>query len=91
MITTAFNSIFRDKDGKIVIWQSPNLPLWGWIVSSLLGKVFTHGAVHAGFQHLAAASLFVWAYLEIRTGGSIFRRILGGIIMLGMVHRFFQS
>jgi len=89
--TNLLGRIFKDKDGKIIIWQDPNIPLWGWIVFSISGIVFQHGAGHKGLQHLAEASLFTWAYLEIRTGESIFRRILGIIITIGIVYGFFRS
>jgi len=87
---TLFDRIFKDRDGKLVIWQSPNILLWGWILFSILGITFKHGAGHTSLNHLATASLFVWAYLEIRSGASIFRQILGGVVMTGIVYGFFR-
>lgn len=86
-----FDKIFKNKDGAIIIWQNPNIPLWGWIVSSILGVILKHGAVHSGFQHLAEASLFTWAYLELRSGESIFRRVLGAIVLVSVAYGFFKS
>ncbi|HSW74809.1 MAG TPA: hypothetical protein VLG16_02970 [Candidatus Saccharimonadales bacterium] len=86
-----FSRIFKDKEGKVIIWQSPNVLLWCWIVSSVLGTLFKHRAGHTGLQRLAEASLFAWAYLEIRTGASIFRQILGAVIITGVVYGFFTS
>jgi len=88
---TLFDRVFKDREGKVTIWQNPNVPLWCWVVFSVLGIVFKHGAGHTGLQRLAEASLFTWAYLEIRTGVNVFRQILGAAIMIGVVYGFFTS
>ena len=82
---------FKDKNGKIVIWQSPNLPLWGWIVFSVIAHLIKAGRLHTGSQSLAQAWLFTWAYLEIRQGDSTFRRILGGLVLASMIFGFFSN
>lgn len=84
-----FDKLFRNKQGNIVIWQAPNIPLWIWIVSSVLERVFTHGHVPTGLQYVSKASLFTWAYLEIKSGESIARRALGVVVMLGLLYEFF--
>jgi hypothetical protein len=85
-----FDKVLRNKAGAIVVWQNPNIPLWGWIACSVLGFVFKHGITHSGLRHLGEASLFAWAYLEIRSGESLFRRILGGLVMASIVFGFFS-
>ena len=84
------NSLFKNNHGKVVIRQTPNMPLWGWVVFSALARVFSLGYAHNGFHSLANISLFVWAYLEIRSGESLFRRILGAMIMIGLLYEFFN-
>jgi hypothetical protein len=86
-----FDRILKNKDGKVVLWQNPNLPLWGWVIFSVLGVVFKHGNLHSGFQYLGKASLFTWAYLEIRSGESMFRRALGLLIMAGILIGTFKA
>ena len=90
-LTSLFDRIFKNKDGKLVLWQNPNLPLWGWIASSVLGAVFKHGNLHSSFQLLGKAALFAWAYLEIRSGESIFRRILGAVVMANILIGVFTA
>lgn len=89
--TTIFDKLFRDANGKVVIWQNPNIPLLGWIVFTALGLIIKHGAAHTGFHRLAEASLFTWAYLEIRSGKSLFRRILGCIVLVSTLYGFFRA
>jgi hypothetical protein len=85
-----FDKVFRNQHGQIVLWQTPNVPLWGWIASTVLGIIFKHTSLHSGLQNAGKAFLFTWSYLEIRTGESMFRRILGAIVMAGIVYGFFK-
>lgn len=81
---------FKDKDGKLAIIQWPNIPLWVWIISSIALRILKHGRPHAGFAFLAGASLFAWAYLEITSGLSPFRKVLGGLVILATVLGHFK-
>lgn len=89
-LTALFNKIFRNNRGNIVVWQWPNMPLYGWIIFTALDVLFKQGNLHHGFHLLAQAFLFTWAYLEVRSGESIFRRVLGLIIFAGIVYNFFK-
>jgi hypothetical protein len=87
----AVASFFKDKDGNVVIWQWPNLPLASWIIFKLLSMVFKTGHVKTGFESLSMAALFTWAYLEITSGSSYFRRVLGVVIIIGLIFGYFKS
>lgn len=84
-----FDRLLKDKQGKIVVWQFPNIPLIGWIVFSLLALFTKQGKLHDALHELAQATLFVWAYLELKMGDSTFRRILGGVVLLSIIIGFF--
>ncbi len=88
--TTFFDKIFKDKDGKIVIWQNPNIALWGWIIFTILTYIVKRGRINKGSQSLASAFLFTWAYLEVLKGDSIFRRVLGAVVLINIVVSFFM-
>jgi hypothetical protein len=88
--TSLFDAIFKNKNGKIVLWQFPNIPLASWIFLSLLELLIKQSRAHSGVHALAEASLFVWAYLEIKMGVSLFRRILGGLVLLSLIISFFR-
>jgi hypothetical protein len=86
-----FGRVFKSKDGKVIVWQKPNLLLWGWILCWPLAMVIRHDAAHRGIQHIGSAALFAWAYLEIRSGDSLFRRILGGVVLGITIYGFFRA
>lgn len=84
MEDTLFNRTFRDGEGKIVIAQMPNPPLWVWL-SATLFKLFpftTSGNIHSGLDAIAFGALFTWAWQELFQGVNYFRRSLGLIVLL---------
>ena len=85
MSNTLFDKTFRDRQGAVVIAQPPNLPLWTWIVATLLKFVFTKGAIFEALDAIAFGSLFTWAWLELFEGVNYFRRALGAIVMIGTI------
>ncbi len=74
----------RDKHGKVAIWQTPNVPLLGWLLFMLATHLIHDPHLKAGVQFLSSAFLLTWAYLEIRSGVSGFRRLLGAVVMLNI-------
>jgi uncharacterized membrane protein len=72
---------FKDSDGKIVIWQKPNIPIIIWVVSLLLVQL-TQGKLGEFFSFISYGALFTWAYLEIFHGVNLFRRLLGLIALV---------
>jgi len=83
-------NFIRNAKGDIVVWQNPNFALWAWIVLTILSKVISDGQLHDGFRLTAQAFLFVWAYMEIRTGESPLRRLLGGVVFASILASFFR-
>jgi hypothetical protein len=78
----SFKNFFTDKHGKVVLWQSPSLPLWSWLAFMLLSKIVSSSGLHTVFKYISLASLVVWALLEITKGASYFRRLLGIIVLV---------
>ena len=76
--------LLEDKDGNIVLWQWPNLPLWGWGIFLLLSRLADDSELRGGFTQASSAFLFVWAYLEITQGVNYLRRAIG-LLVLGVV------
>lgn len=80
-ITKHVKDFCSDKNGKVTLAQSPNLPIVGWIIFKLISIPISNQPVKTGFESIATAFLFVWAYLELFEGDSNFRRLLGALIM----------
>lgn len=72
---------FQDKRGKVVVWQAPNMYLWGWIVFTIAGRLFETGKTHELISTLAFVSIIIWSYLEITDGVNYFRRSLGATVL----------
>ena len=78
--------VFKNKDGKWVIIQFPNLLLSVWIILLLLNALMHNQHIRL----LQSAVLFAWAYLELTKGESYFRKSLGAVILIGVTVSFFM-
>ncbi|HMH31026.1 MAG TPA: hypothetical protein VK534_00940 [Methylomirabilota bacterium] len=78
-----YNKFWKDKNGKVVAWQWPNLPLWVWIATTGLGFVLPAGGIANAVSLAGKAAIIIWALIEIIWGASYFRRLLG-LIVLGL-------
>jgi len=80
-----FDYIFRDKKGRIVIAQIPNVPItiagiaWGL-------EWFVRPVYDMRLDALFYAGLLVWAGWEIGWGVNPFRRVLGLSVFVCTVH-----
>ena len=73
----ALRWLFEDRQtGRLVVVQWPNVPLWIWIVATVLR-----------LRLLATVALIAWALWEVARGVNPFRRILGGLILVGTIAR----
>jgi hypothetical protein len=70
----------RNKEGQVVLWQPPNIPLIAWVVFAVISKIASGNLAELA-QFLSTAFLFTWAYLEITEGDSSFRRVLGVLVI----------
>jgi hypothetical protein len=84
--TLLLRRLFVSKDGRVVIAQWPNRPLWIAIGLGLV-SVVTSGLTHrlVGFGEVLA--FLYWAVLEVRTGESLFRKVLGGFVIIFSIGR----
>jgi len=77
--------LFTDKTGSYVIGQSPNTPIILAAIGFIGSHVAPQGTVLAQiFSLFAFGAIFSWAYLEIMYGESLFRKILGIIVLIGV-------
>lgn len=83
-------NFFSDKNGRIVLWQSPNLLLYGWIVFTVAAKLMNSGYIKTGLEQLSTAVLFSWACYEAANGVSYFRKTLGILILAIIISGFFR-
>lgn len=78
------DTFIRDRDGRVVLYQHPNLPAIIWIVSSLLSFVLS-GTLQQIIMIMAYGSGILWALLELTMGVNYFRRVLGAIVLIALL------
>ncbi len=76
-----WDRIWKDKHGRVVIWQTPNAWIIGWAALTTLSLFFI-GRTADIMSGVASVSLVVWCLLEILRGANYFRRFLGLVVML---------
>lgn len=74
----------KDKEGKYVIAQFPNVPIMLFVLAKLMQQI-TSGGVNEIFSRIGFGTLFVWAYLEFSQGVNSFRRALGLLVLIFIV------
>lgn len=84
MFKTIVDEVFRDKEGHIVIWQWPNLPLWTWIIATALGFILK-GTPKTVVSGIGSIALVIWGILEVGWGKSLFRRLVGGAVLISIL------
>lgn len=78
-----FLDFFKDKKGRIVLFQAPNAPIIFWFTFTVLNLLWSNNQpkVHYLFQILSFGFIFTWAWLEITSGVNYFRRTLGLLVL----------
>ena len=89
--TTVFDRTFRDSEGKIVIAQMPNLPLLVWLAATVLQFMLPSGQLQTTFSLVAFGALFTWAWQELFEGVNYFRRVLGLVVLFGVIASRFSN
>ena len=79
--------VFRDRrTGRIVIVQWPNTALVVWLVASMARALLgLGGGWGAALRVVAALALGWWAVDEIGRGVNPWRRLLGAVVLGGLV------
>lgn len=79
-------NFFKDKHGRIVLFQIPNWPLTLWFIFSIINLIWTNSPsrVHYLLHMLSFGFIFTWAWLEITSGINHFRRTLGVFVLIAI-------
>lgn len=85
-----WDKTWKDRDGRIVVWQTPNAWLIGWLVLTMV-SLFFNGKTSDIFSWIASASLIIWCGLEIFKGANYFRRALGLLVLVFAIISLIKS
>ncbi|MDD1650827.1 MAG: hypothetical protein LUO80_10610 [Methylococcaceae bacterium] len=80
--TRFIDRCFRDQQGRVVIAQFPNWPLWTWAGASLLQWVIPGGPLTTFLGLVSLSAIVYWSLLEIFSGVNYFRRVLGLVVLV---------
>lgn len=80
---------FKDKNGDWAVAQFPNVLLLVWMILAILIWLMGSTTFVAGLRLLQSTVLFSWAYLELTSGASYFRKALGAVVMAAVVAGYF--
>jgi len=85
-----FDWLFRNrKTGEITIAQLPNAPLIVFLAAWILRAVAQPtGTLDTVVSVVATGALLGWAALEVGWGVNPWRRILGGVVIVGQLVLF---
>lgn len=85
-----WDRIWKDKRGRIVIWQWPNVWLIAWAITTVVSLFFT-GTLATVLSWAATLLLGIWAVVEMTKGVNYFRRALGLLILFFVVASIIKS
>lgn len=83
------STFFRDKNGKVVIFQFPNWPLW-LVIALYVIQLIGNPSINFYCLWLSRILLVYWSYLEIRFGVDSFRRVLGIATLIYVLYGIFH-
>lgn len=73
------------RKGKLIIYQRPNWLIISWFVVSVVWFTGLAGKFSQLLFGIGVCLLAAWAVLELLRGINIFRRILGGAVLLALL------
>lgn len=89
----AFDWAFRSRaTGRLTLWQLPNVPLvlFGVLrAAEALGE--PQGTTRVVVHGSGSAALAWWSLDEVLRGESPFRRVLGGVVAVGLLAGLLQG
>jgi hypothetical protein len=77
---------FKNENGEVALAAEPNLLIIIWAVAALISHLIKHSLVHTLLIVIAFAAIAIWALLEIFQGVNYFRRLLGLVILVLIIH-----
>jgi hypothetical protein len=76
-----WDRIWKDKNGHVVIWRTPNVALSGWAILTVL-SLLVSGRTADVLSWIGSVSLIIWSLLEVFKGDNYFRRALGLVVLI---------
>lgn len=78
---TNLTAFFKDKRGHLAIFQRPNVYILVWFGCAVARRLLGAGQPKDIVGVIGFVALVVWSLLEIVQGASLFRRLLGAVVL----------
>lgn len=78
-------NIFKTEQGEIVVGQWPNMPLVLWFVFLVGARLPLPELWTQLFDMASFIVILIWAMLELVSGVNLFRRIVGGVVLVAVL------
>lgn len=79
---TFWDKFWRDKHGRDVIWQRPNIFLATWFLATAITWFIPFGTTERVLGIISFVAIVIWAWLEITKGVNNFRRTIGVLVLV---------
>ena len=76
-----WDKTWRDRRGRVIVWQTPNAPLMAWLVLTIF-SLLVNGRLANILYWVGSAALITWSLLEIFKGVNYVRRALGLLVLV---------
>lgn len=86
-----WDKFWKDDEGRLAIWQMPNVWLIAWAVVTTVSIFLGKGKISDAFFWGGSALLVIWSLLEIFKGDCYFRRLLGLAVLAFSVASMLNS
>jgi hypothetical protein len=84
-----WDKFWKDRHGRVVIYQHPNLWLIGFAVLAIISILSPSNKTASIFWDIGLVVLAIWSLLEIAKGVNYFRRAFGLFVLLLVVSGVF--
>lgn len=82
---TFSDRFWLDKEGNLSILQKPNIALTAWIASVFIQILLGVGnPISEVAKAIGSACIAIWAIMEVYSGVSYFRKLLGVFVLILM-------
>lgn len=81
-------NIFETSDGEIVIAQKPNALIIIWLACWIGAQFVTNQQSSNYISNIGTVALVLWALSELFKGVNTFRKLLGLVVLLGIIIQY---
>ncbi|TXG77893.1 hypothetical protein E6P97_00730 [Patescibacteria group bacterium] len=79
------DTLFKDKHGRVVLFQTPNAIAWVAIIATILSWILPYGTLNFVAALISFGAIFTWGWQELFDGVTLFRRAIGCAVLILLI------